>query len=257
MPDLVISHLAGRGATVTLNQPGKRNPISPAMRAALVGALETLRKNDAVRSVTLTGAGSAFCSGMDLADLAAGGNSYEDDLADSKSIRDFYDYILSYPKPTIAAVNGPAVAGGAGLALVCDATILSEKASFCFSEVRLGFVPAIVGVHLQLSIGIKRARDLMLSARTVLPLEALQMGLCGAVVAPDQLNAECARRAGQFDKNGPEAMAATKKLMAAQLKHNCLHDMNLAVELNSRARQSSECKEGVGSFLSKREASWV
>ncbi|HLX62384.1 MAG TPA: enoyl-CoA hydratase/isomerase family protein [Planctomycetota bacterium] len=258
MPDLVISQLEGRSALLTLNLPEKRNPISPAMRAAVIGELETLRKDSAVRSVVITGSGTTFCSGMDLDALAATCSaSLEDNLADSKSIRDFYDYFLSYPKPVIAAVNGPAVAGGAGLALVCDATIMAQRASFCFSEVRIGFVPAIVGVYLQLSIGFKMARELMLSARVVSADEAGRVGLASSVVANDTLMQESARWASLFEQNGPDAMASTKRLMAAQLKHNCSNDMALAVELNARARQSSECSEGVGAFLSKRKPKWL
>lgn len=258
MPGLVISHLDGRSAQLTLNQPEKRNPISPAMRAALIGALETLRKDSAVRSVIITGAGTTFCSGMDLDALAATCDApYEDNLADSKSIRDFYDYFLTFPKPIIAAVNGPAVAGGAGLALVCDVTLMAQRASFCFSEVRLGFVPAIVGVYLQLSIGFKLARELMLSARIVSADEAVRAGLANVVVANDSLMEESARWASLLEQNGPEAMASTKRLLAAQLKHNCCNDMNLSVELNASARQSSECREGVNAFLAKKKPQWV
>ncbi len=255
MSDLVISHLGGMSATLTLNQPAKRNPISPAMRAALIGSLELLRKNDAIRSVILTGAGDVFCSGLDLETFA--GESYEDDLADSKSIRDFYDYLIGYPKPLIAAVNGPAVAGGAGVALVCDVTILSDKASICFSEVRLGFVPAIVGVYLQLSIGVKKARELMLSARSVSAHESLSIGIGHGVVPVEKLMDECGRWAAQFAKNSPEAMASTKRLLAEQFRLKVFDDMNLAVELNARARQSSECMAGVLSFLRKEKPPWT
>ncbi len=262
MSDLVLSHLAGSSAILTLNQPLKRNPISPAMRAALIGALELLRKNVSVRSVILTGSGTVFCSGLDLealtfpkqtADFEAFG---DDNLADSKSIRDFYDYLSSFPKPLIAAVNGPAIAGGAGVLLVCDSTVLSEKASICFSEVKLGFVPAIVGVYLQSSIGIKKARELMLSARTVSAQESLSLGIADSVVPIGLLMEECQNRAAQFEKNGPEAMAATKLLMAAQFKNKTIHDMELAVELNSRTRISSECQEGIGAFLRKKTPAW-
>lgn len=255
MSELVISHQNGMSATLTLNQPAKRNPISPAMRAALIGSLELLRKDEKIRSVILTGAGDAFCSGLDLETFA--GESYEEDLADSKSIRDFYDYLLGYPKPLIAAVNGPAVAGGAGVALVCDVTILSDKASFCFSEVRLGFVPAIVGVYLQLSIGVKKARELMLSARSVSAHESLAIGVVDGVVSPEMLASECQRWAAQFAKNSPEAMASTKRLLAEQLRHKTLFDMNLAVEMNAKARQTSECKAGVKSFLCKEKPPWT
>jgi methylglutaconyl-CoA hydratase len=258
MPDLVISRGEGRCVTLTLNQPEKRNPISTAMRAALVGALETVRKDSSIRSVILTGAGTTFCSGMDLDSLSAACSaSYEDNLADSKSIRDFFEYFLSYPKPVIAAVNGPALAGGAGLALVCDSTILAARASFTFSEVKLGFVPAIVSIYLQLSIGLKRTRELLLSARTVAAEEAERLGLANAVVGNDTLMEECARRASLFEQNGPEALAATKRLLASQIKHNYMTDMGLSVELNAKARHTSECKEGVSAFLGKRRPDWV
>lgn len=262
MCDLVLSHQDGMSATLTLNQPAKRNPISSAMRAALIGALELLRQDKSIRSVILTGAGNTFCSGLDLetlnfpAENADSESISAENLADSQSIRDFYDYLMRYPKPLIAAVNGPAVAGGAGVALVCDLTILSEIASFCFSEVRLGFVPAIVGVYLQSSIGIKKAKELMLSARTVSARESLSLGLADQVVANGQLLAECKERAAKLTKNGPEALSATKLLLAQQFCHNTQHAMDLAVELNSRTRSSSECKEGVRAFLGHDVPRW-
>ena len=263
MSDLVLSHQDGRSVTLTLNLPRKRNPISAEMRAALINALEAVRCDATVRSVILTGSGDAFCSGLDLDSLAAMANAEDSEavraanLADSQSIRDFFDYLLSYPKPLIAAVNGPAVAGGAGVALVCDSTIFSENATICFSEVRLGFVPAIVSVYLQLSIGIKIAKELLLSARIVSAQESLYLGLANAVVSAGTLMEESRARAGQFEKNGPAAMAATKKLSADQFKHKTMYDMDLAVELNSRIRTTSECREGIEAFLSKKRPSWA
>ena len=263
MSDLVLSHQDGRSVTLTLNLPQKRNPISAEMRAALIASLEFIRQDGSIRSVILTGAGDAFCSGLDLESLAEMANAADSDavreanLADSRSIRDFFNYLLCYPKPLIAAVNGPAVAGGAGLALVCDCTIFSEHATICLSEVRLGFVPAIVSVYLQLSIGVKRAKELMLSARTVSAQESLSLGLANAVVSASTLMEETRVRAAQFEKNGPTAMAATKKLSADQFKHKTMYDMDLAVDLNSRIRTTSECREGIEAFLRKKKPTWA
>ena len=157
MSEIVTVERLNRYALCTLNLPQKRNPISPAMRVALVQTLEALKHDDEMRSVVITGAGGAFCSGLDLEELSLElSKPAELHRTDSQSIADFFDYIVHYAKPTIAAVNGPAVAGGCGLALLCDITVMSDAAFLSFSEVKIGFVPALVGVYLERIIGQKR-----------------------------------------------------------------------------------------------------
>src|SRR2546422_200494 len=152
-------------AAITLNRPEKRNAISTEMIEELLAALEEAEASPA-RVVILTGAGKAFCSGMDLDALAAlAQQSPEQNLEDSKRMARMFRRLWSYSKPLIAAVNGPAIAGGCGIATLCDFTLAVPEAKFGYTEVRIGFIPAIVSVFLIRQIGEKRARDLLLTGR--------------------------------------------------------------------------------------------
>jgi methylglutaconyl-CoA hydratase len=257
MSDLVIVQQFAHHALCTLNQPDKRNPISPAMRAALRTALEQLNQAATVRSVIITGAGKAFCSGLDLDDLARQARQWESaHLADSQAIADFFRYLLEYPKPLIAAVNGPTVAGGCGLAMMCDVTLACEEAFFCFSEVKIGFVPAIVSVYLERVAGFKRAREMLLTARRIPAAEALQAGLVNEVVESGQLLPRATALAECFSKNAPQAMASAKSLLLQSITQPFDKTLALAVEVNAKARKSPECAEGVQAFLQKRPPNW-
>lgn len=246
----------GHYAIVTLTQPAKRNPISAAMRAAIRTALDDLRAKP-VRCLIITGEGSAFCSGLDLDGLAQQAKlSPAEQHADTRSIAEFFAYLAAYPKPTIAAVNGPAVAGGCGVAMLCDITLASETAFFCFSEVKIGFVPALVGVYLQLLVPPKIARELLLTARRVTAAEAKAIGLVNEVTPPEKLLPRAIEIAEQLSQNGPQALQSTKTLLEKASKLQLEAALALAAEVNAQARGSSECQEGVRAFLEKRAPSF-
>jgi len=214
MADFVNVLQAGNHAVCTLSQPHKRNPLSAAMRHALIAALEPLQRDPAIRSVIITGEGSAFCSGLDLDGMTAQQQlSAQEHLADSSSIRDFFEYIYQYPKPLIAAVNGPAVAGGFGLALVCDFMLIAQEAFLSFSEVKIGFVPAIVSVYLRGMVPEKLARDLLLTGRKLSAAEAESIGLAMDAVPASELMFKAAALADNLCLNSPMAVASTKKLL--------------------------------------------
>ena len=258
MSALVQAQVDAHTALLTLSLQDKRNPLSAAMRAALKDALEAVRTNDRIRAVMITGSGSAFCSGLDLQSLAEQANLSESEhLADSLSIHHFFEYIASYPKPTIAAVNGPAIAGGCGLALLCDLTIASEDAFFCFSEVKIGFIPALVGVYLQRMVGAKIAHDLLLTARKVPAPEALSVGLVTRVVPRAELLATARECAEQIAQNSPMALQISKSLLHKAMHMPIEKALELAVEVNAQARSSPQCKEGVRAFLEKRAPNWT
>jgi methylglutaconyl-CoA hydratase len=257
MPNLVTVEISEHSAVCTLSLPEKRNPISREMRDALKAALESLNANDTVRSVIITGAGSAFCSGMDLEALAAQSKLTEKDhLADSRHIAEFFQYIYSYPKPLIAAVNGPAVAGGFGLAVLCDFTLAASEAWFSLSEVKIGFVPAIVGVYLERMVGSKRARDLLLSGRKLNAREAATWGLANEICSPSDLMKRCNELAVELSVNGPCAIRETKALLVSYAGVSFEEAVKLAVKSNAKARRTEECKEGVNAFLNKRIPGW-
>lgn len=257
MPQSVTVELAHKTALCTLNLPEKRNPIAPAMRADLRSAMEGLLSADDARSVIITGAGSAFCSGLDLDALSAQSKfSSRQHAADSQSIADFFEFIRTFPRPTIAAVNGPAVAGGCGLALLCDMTLAVPEAFFSFSEVKIGFVPALVGVYLERVIGAKAARDLLLTGRRVPAEEALRLGLINAVVPAAELRETALKLAETLAQNGPQAIRLTKDLLSRAAGLPLRDALKLAVKVNAAARQTEECREGVTAFLARRAPDW-
>ena len=173
-------------ATLTLNRPDKRNAISYELIDDLIHALDEARKS-AARILILTGAGKAFCSGMDLDNLKSLiGRTPEQNLEDSRTMAALFRSLYEFPKPTIAAVNGAAIAGGTGLALLCDFTLAVPDAKFGYTEVRIGFVPAIVSTFLLRQVSEKIARDLLLTGRIFDAAEALKTG-------SDQRN-RCARK---------------------------------------------------------------
>src|ERR1700736_778773 len=177
----------GELAILTLNRPEKRNAISPQMLSELQSAFDTIEKSPA-RVGILTGIGKAFSAGMDLEMLSAiARQSPQENMDDSRRMARLFRRIWSFSKPLIAAVNGAALAGGCGIATLCDFTLAVPEAKFGYTEVKIGFLPAIVSVFLTRQIGEKRTRDLLLTGRIVEPAEAKQMGLINEIVAPEQL----------------------------------------------------------------------
>src|ERR1700726_510703 len=177
----------GGVATITLNRPEKRNAISFELIDDLLRALDEVAKSSAL-ALILTGAGKAFCSGMDLENLKSLiGRSAEQNLKDSETMVQLFRSLYEFPKVTIAAVNGAAIAGGTGLALLCDFTLAVPDAKFGYTEVRIGFVPAIVSTFLLRQVGEKQARDLLLTGRLIGAEEAAGIGLINEIVAPENL----------------------------------------------------------------------
>src|SRR5579863_6328783 len=201
-------------ATITLNRSDKRNAISFELIDDLMRALEEVAKSEALVLI-LTGAGKAFCSGMDLENLKALlGRSPEENLQDSQTMVRLFRALYEFPKVTIGAVNGPAIAGGTGLALLCDFTLAIPEAKFGYTEVRIGFVPAIVSTFLVRQLPEKQARDLLLTGRLFEAEEALRMGLITEIVPADKLMERAQELASLLMENSPASLRATKKLLS-------------------------------------------
>jgi methylglutaconyl-CoA hydratase len=164
--------------------------------------------------------------------------------------------LYELPKPTIAAVHGPAIAGGTGLATLCDFTLAVPAAKFGYTEARIGFVPAIVSAYLALQIGDKRARDLLLSARFFDAEEAYRLGLVNEVIPPGALDQRVRELAQVLAANSPQSQGATKRLLAAQNKAWLDAAIALAMEANALARDTADFREGVAAFLEKRKPVW-
>jgi methylglutaconyl-CoA hydratase len=165
--------------------------------------------------------------------------------------------LYDFPKPTIAAVNGPAIAGGTGLATLCDFTLASPEAKFGYTEVRIGFVPAIVSSFLIANVGEKRARELLLTGRVFGAEEAHKLGLVNEVVAPEQLMPRALELAAQLMENSPASLQATKKLLSGYTREQLDRQIGQAVQANGAIRQTADFKEGITSFLEKRKPKWT
>ena len=159
-------------------------------------------------------------------------------------------------KPTIAAVNGPAIAGGTGLATLCDFTLAAPKAKFGYTEVKIGFIPAIVSVFLLEMVGEKKAKSLLLSGKILDAEEALSLGLVTEVVPEGELIPRVRALAALLLKNSPESMSAVKKLLSSFAKERLDRDLARAMRWNEKIRNSADFREGLQAFLEKREPVW-
>ena len=244
-------------AVLTLNRPEKRNAISYELIDDVLRALAEVEQSDA-QIIVLTGKGKAFCSGMDLDNLRSiTGRSAEDNRADSSTMARLFRTLYEFPRVTIAAVNGPAIAGGCGLATLCDFTLASTEAKFGYTEVRIGFVAAIVSTFLLRQVGEKQARDLLLTGRIIGAEEALRMGLASEVVASDKLQDRARELAASLLQNSPASLLATKRLLKAYASEELDRQIAAAVDENARIRTTEDFREGVTSFLEKRSPRWT
>jgi methylglutaconyl-CoA hydratase len=243
-------------ATITFNRPEKRNALSMQMIEEIIAALEEVEKSDALVLI-VTGAGKAFCAGMDLEELKSLiGKSPADNLADSQRMALLFRAIYEFPKPTIAAVNGAAMAGGAGIATMCDFTLAFAESTFGYTEVRIGFIPAIVSSVLVWQVGHKVARDLLLTGRVFEAAEAQNLGLVNEVVSPKRLLPRAKELAQQLLENSPAALRLTKKLLNSYVSKSLDKQIESAVHENAAIRSTPEFQEGIASFLEKRKPSW-
>lgn len=242
--------------TVRLNRPDRRNALNPVLIEELTAILEDLAGRSS-GVVVLTGAGTAFCAGLDLDHLQAlSSQTLQEQREDSERIARLFRTLYDLPLPTIAAVNGHAIAGGMGLATICDFTVAVPQAKFGYTEARIGFVPAIVSSFLVLQIGEKKARDLLLTARLIAADEARELGLVNELVSGAGLMTRAGELAQQLLQNSPESLRATKKLLSSHAKERLDHELAAAVEWNAKARATEDFHEGIASFLKKRPPVW-
>lgn len=252
---ITITH-SGSIWTIVLNRPERRNAMTPQMQMELLAAFEAAVAGDC-RVLVLAGAGSAFCAGLDLSSLEGiHSESALDHRADAERIARLFLALHELPMPTIAAVHGPAIAGGCGLALICDFTLATHAARFGFTEVRIGFVPAVVSAFLALQIGDKKSRDLLLTGRIFDAVEAHHLGLVNEIVADNELVAHVQALADMLLGNSPQSLADTKQLMAAQHKPWLDAAIVAAIEASVQSRASADFSEGIAAFLQKRKPAW-
>lgn len=250
---------------LTLNRPDRRNALSRALIDALIEAFHRAQAEAQARYVILTGAGTVFCAGMDLAELAESAQQAEkpENAAateaqvwnDALRLAKAYDQIYTFSKPTIAAVNGAAVAGGAGLVTVCDLAVAATEARFGYPEVRRGLVAAMVMPHLLRHVGERLARYLLLTGELIDAAEACRAGLINAVVPPVQLLERAREWGQQLAQGGPRALAQTKHLLRT-FSHQAL-SLEEAAKASAAPRLTEECQAGLRAFFAKQPAPWV
>jgi len=237
---------------LTLARPEKRNALSPEMISEISLALDEALADGDVRVVILSGEGGTFCAGADLSyiqQLSTFGA--EENLADSRKLRDLLWKIYTLPKIVIAKVHGAALAGGAGLATVCDMVFASDDSQFGYTETAIGFIPALVSVFLTRKIGEQHARELLLSARKITAEEAYSLGMINSVVSCPELDETVQGYAMVVARNSPSAVALTKRMLATISGMGMEAALEYTASMNALARSTEDCKKGIAKFLNK------
>lgn len=243
---------------VTLNRPEKRNALSFELVTELKTAFTTLENDEHVKIIILNAHGPTFCAGADLTYLQQLQDfSYEENLADSNHLKELLLQIYTLKKVVIAQVQGHALAGGCGLATVCDFVFAVPEAKFGYTEVKIGFIPAIVMVFLLRKIGEAKVKQLVLSGDLVSAEEAHQLGIVNKIVAKEDLEHEVGTFAQNLIRsNSSYAMMVTKQMIAQVQSMSLDKALAFAAEMNAKARASEDCKKGVSAFLKKETIRW-
>jgi len=251
--EFVTYTVADQIATITLNRPEKRNALNAKVVTELKEAFARAAQDVEAKIIVLAAAGDAFCAGADLAYLQElQQNTYEENLADSNHLKELFYQIYTHPKVVIASIQGHAIAGGSGLAAVCDFSFTVPQAKFGYTEVRIGFIPAIVMVFLLRKIGEGKSKSLLLSGELIDAQKAKELGMVNEVVAAEQLEAEVYAFASKLaQKNSGQSMKATKQMIANVQAMSLEDGLNHAAEQNALARATEDCQKGIADFLSK------
>jgi len=254
----VTYHCENRIGFITMTRAEKRNALNPQLVEELKIAFSTAEKDEKCKVIVLQAKGHAFCAGADLKYLQSLQSfSHQENVTDSSSLMQLFKQIYSLEKVVIAKIQGHAIAGGCGLASVCDLSIASDEAKLSFSEVKIGFIPAIVSVFLLRKIGESKTKELLLSGKTLSAKEAVSIGLINQVVSNDILDDTVQNLSEKLcHQTSVQSLSITKKLIA-NLQNMSLEDgLNFAVEENAKARQSEDYKKGISSFLNKEKINW-
>ncbi len=255
MPDTELVHLvvADGVATITLDSPANRNALSAQLRSELRGHLAATADDDTVRVVVLTHTGTVFCAGMDLRESRGAD-------AGAQGVNEFPEILQSlwrHPRPIIAKLAGPARAGGVGIVAACDIAVAATTASFAFSEVRIGVVPAVISVTVLPRITPRAAQELFLTGDVFSAARAAEIGLLTAAVAPQELDAAVRGYVTALALGAPAALARTKALLAEQIGVGMGTRFADMLELSASFFAAPEAQEGMAAFAEQRPASWV
>lgn len=256
--NIIQTHIIDRVGYITLNRPEKRNALNPQMVKELGLAFSAMEANEEAKVIVLCAAGKAFCAGADLDYIQQLQQfSYEENLEDSKNLQSLFRQIYEFPKVVIAQVEGHALAGGCGLMTVCDFAFAVPEALFGYTEVKIGFIPALVSVFLQEKIGTGRAAELLLSGDVFAAQKAFEYQILTQVVGKDQIQNVVRDFSQQLViNNSAFSMQETKKLLRSIGKAERDKNLDLAAQLNAKARSHQDCQQGISAFLSKSKPVW-
>jgi methylglutaconyl-CoA hydratase len=249
----------GPVASLWLNRPELRNAFDEQLIAAFTESLQALAADEAVRVVVIGGRGPAFCAGADLAWMQRmAGYGEAENRADAAGLAAMLQALATLPKPTIARVQGVALAGGSGIVAACDIAIATSEASFATTEVRLGLVPATISPYVIAAIGPRAARRLFLTGERIGAAEAQRLGLVHELCAPEALDTIVAATVAALLQGAPGAQRAAKQLVAdvagQPLTRALIEHTSQCI---AAARASPEAREGIAAFFARRKPRWV
>ena len=243
---------------ITLTRPEKRNALSYDVVTDLKEAFSLAEADEEAKTLILRAQGKAFCAGADLGYVQKlQSNTYADNLKDSSHLRDLFYQIYTSKKIVVAQIQGHALAGGSGLAALCDFSFAVPKALFGYTEVRIGFVPALVMVFLIRKIGEGKAKELLLSGDLISAQQAKDVGMINWIVEDDELESTVKTFCDKLNiQNSGESLAATKKMIGDVQSMTLEKALEHAAEINAKTRETEDCKSGIAAFLSKQEKTW-
>jgi methylglutaconyl-CoA hydratase len=256
--EYILTEKKDRIHEIILNRPDKRNALSSEFVKELREAVNEANDDDNIRVLLISARGKAFSAGADLAYLQQlQNNSYEENLADSSNLMELFHSIYYHNKIVIAQVEGHALAGGCGLATVCDFVFSVPEAKFGYTEVKIGFIPAIVMFFLLRKIGEAKSRELLLTGKLINAEEAKSFGLINEIIAPEQIGEYVRNFAlGLCKDTSPQAVALTRKMIADIQHLPARAALEYAAAQNAHARATNDCKKGIGAFLNKQDIVW-
>ena len=252
---LVLSETAGGVCTVTLNDPDRKNALSPALVAGMMDAFDAAEADDSVRVIVLTNTGNTFCAGANLSQRS--GASETEQPTRQVEPAEMFAHFARSPKPYVGKINGHCVAGGMGIAAALDYTVALDTAKMGFTEVRIGVAPAMISVLCLPKMRAADAADAFLRGRRFLAPEAERMGLINRAVSADEIDAAVDEVVTDLLAGSPAALAATKRLLAEVPGMSTADAFAWTAELSAALFRSDEAKEGMAAFLEKRPASWI
>ena len=243
---------------ITLSRPEKKNALNAAVVGELIQAFKQAENDDSSKVIVLKAEGDVFCAGADLAYIQElQNNTFAENLEDSTLLKDLFLQIYQLKKVVVGQIQGHAIAGGAGLAALCDFSFSVPDAKFGYTEVRIGFIPAIVMIFLLRKVGESKAKELLLSGNLIDSKTAVNMGLINWVVDNNELELKVNQFAQKLvKKNSGQSMELTKKMISEVQSMELEKALEYATEMNAKARESEDCRNGIEAFLSKNEISW-